>query len=121
MFNYLKIGTKLSLYSLLISVLPAILIASITLYVAWYAFEKQIFSHLESVRAIKKSQIERVFAEKSQSVQEILDFVKVRRQVALQKIKTIQESKKSAIEGYFLRHVQMIKTASRMQSISQAL
>ncbi|WP_432471000.1 methyl-accepting chemotaxis protein [Amphritea sp. HPY] len=61
-FNNLKISRKLLISCLLIGLVPFVILASISGYIASHSLEKQSYHQLESVRGIKARQIENFLA-----------------------------------------------------------
>jgi methyl-accepting chemotaxis protein len=77
----MKLKNKLLITFLAIALTPMLMIGTLTSYISSDVIEKQAFSQLIAVREIKKSQIEKYFAERkgdievlSGTIQKILDF-----------------------------------------------
>jgi serine phosphatase RsbU (regulator of sigma subunit) len=85
------------------------------------ALSVQAFNHLESVREMKKAQIEYFFAERQYHLQKLLDVVAILRQNAIQKLQSVQEHKKTQLEWYFKERLTDIEVLSKSDLIVKAL
>ena len=63
MLKAMKLETQLLLAFILVGIIPVVLIGTISLNSSSHALLKQSFAQLQSVREIKKAQIEQFFAE----------------------------------------------------------
>ena len=100
-FNTIKIGPKLIGTFLAIGVIPCALLSAIALHQSSGALEAQAFNQLQSVRSIKKTQIESYFADHKGDMGVLIDTVGTLRREAISKLRAIRDIKKSAIETYF--------------------
>ncbi|MDM8558671.1 methyl-accepting chemotaxis protein [Candidatus Parabeggiatoa sp. HSG14] len=117
----MKIGTKLLIVALAIGFIPVAIVGSIALLNGREALSNQAFSQLESVREVKKAQLEAFFQEKKREMHVLLDIVATLRQNAFQKLQTVQENKKAQLEWYFQERLSDISVLSKSDSVSQAM
>ena len=117
----MKIGTKLLVTTLAISLIPVVIIGSVALWKSHHALSNQAFSHLESVRELKKAQLENFFIEKQHDIQMLVDMVATNKQNAYQKLQTLQEHQKAQVEWYFQERLNELNVLSKSDLISQAL
>lgn len=117
----MKIGTQLLVTALAISSIPAMIIGTIALWNNHYALSNQAFSQLESVREVKKAQIEECFMDKQKDMQVLLDMMTTVKQHAFQKLQMVQENKKLQLEWYLRERLSGIKVLSKSDSVFQAL
>ena len=117
----MKIGTKLLMAALAIGFIPVAIIGSIATLTSRDALSKQAFSQLNSVREVKKAQIENFFANKQNDMHVLLNMVATFRQNAYQKLQTVQENKKAQLEWFFQERLNDIGVLSKTDSVSQAL
>lgn len=96
----LKIRPKLILMFLIVGMLPMGV-------VAWYgninatdSLMKQSFNQLDSIRKIKKSQIERYFSEREGDMGVLVKTVQTLRTEAFNKLAAVQKIKKEQLAGY---------------------
>ncbi len=121
MLNRLKIRQKLLLIFLLIGILPALAIGVISLWESRTAMSDQAFSQLESLREIKKTQIDDFVDERRSDMRVLLHMVSNLRQNAWQKLSSVQENKAAQIEDYFASRLNDIKILSRTEAVAQAI
>ncbi|MCP4041558.1 MAG: methyl-accepting chemotaxis protein, partial [Gammaproteobacteria bacterium] len=74
-FTNLKLKQKLSLAFLLVGILPAAVVAIVSLLEADHSLREASFSQLEAVRGIKQSQIESYFQERRGDMTVLVDVV----------------------------------------------
>ncbi|MGR3318141.1 MAG: methyl-accepting chemotaxis protein [Candidatus Anammoxibacter sp.] len=108
MFNNMKLSTKLLIFFLIVGVIPFTTIGVISLVKSSGALSEQAFNQLESVRGIKKSQIERFFGERKSDMSVLVDVVGTLRKEAFSKLTAIQKIKKNQIEGYFNDRIKLL-------------
>ncbi len=103
--NEMTLKTKLGIAFLMVGILPAALIGFLSLKEASETIEHQAFNQLESVRSIKKAQIERFFAERKGDAGVLVDTISTLRQESMKKLSAVRETKRSAV----IRYLQTIK------------
>jgi len=96
----MKLHSKIFGTSLIIGIIPLILIGIIAVWQSDAALSKQIFNQLESLREIKKSQIENYFSERKQDANNLLEVVGMLWKNALDKMLVEQDNKKTQIINY---------------------
>ena len=116
----MKVGTKLLLAFLAIGIVFAV-IGLFFLFESRRALSNEAFKHLESVREIKKAQIESFFAEQQDHLQMLLEVVSTFKQNAVQKLKSVQEHQKAQLEWYFQERLNNIDTLSKSELLIQAM
>ena len=79
------------------------------------------YEHLESVREIKKKQIESFFAERKGDIGVLVENVEFLTRNAFEKLKTAQELKRAQTEVYFKGRLRDIHVLSQNKMISDAL
>jgi methyl-accepting chemotaxis protein len=92
-----RIGVKLVLAFLFIGVLPLTVSGLISYYQADKALTHASFRQLNSVREIKKKQIEIFFKERKEDMKVLLETVKTLRENAFEQLNAIQKNKKKAV------------------------
>ena len=117
----LKLGVKLSIAFLAIGVLPALTISWIALSNATDSLSQQAFQQLESVREIKKAQIENLLAKVRRDMDVMINTQNYLRLAALEKLENAQRTVKVQIEGYFQQQLRNIGFLSKEDDISNAL
>ncbi len=101
MFKNMKLGKKLFIAFLLVGVIPAAIIGISALFSASSSLSKQAFNQLEGVREIKRTQIERFFAERQGDAGVLVETVAAMQNAAFAKLQAVQELKKGQIERLF--------------------
>ncbi|MCP4702777.1 MAG: GAF domain-containing protein [Gammaproteobacteria bacterium] len=97
----MKLRTTLLAAALTAGIVPLVIIGAAALWESRHAISTQAFNQLESVREIKKSQLENFFAKCRDDIQILLDMLATARQNASLKLESIQAGKKSQLEWYF--------------------
>jgi methyl-accepting chemotaxis protein len=100
-FEKLKIGQKFILSFLALGVIPAVIIGFVSFNQANKGMESLAFNSLESVREIKKAQLEQYFKDRQSDINVLTNVAGTLKVQALEKLKAVREVKKSAIENYF--------------------
>jgi signal transduction histidine kinase/CheY-like chemotaxis protein len=121
MFHRLTIGNKLLLVFFFIGIVPAVVLASITLWQSQYALTEQAFNQLESLRELKKAQIDDFWSERRNGMQVLLNTVANLRQTAWQQLQSVQENKNAQIESYFQGRFNDIMILSRSEAVAQSI
>jgi signal transduction histidine kinase/DNA-binding response OmpR family regulator len=109
----MKLHSKIFGASLIIGTIPLILIGIIAVWQSDKALSYQTFNQLESLREIKKIQVEGYFLERKQDVNNLLEVVGMLWKNALDKMLAIQENKKSQITDYFKERVDNLVVISQ--------
>ncbi|MCP4387435.1 MAG: methyl-accepting chemotaxis protein, partial [Gammaproteobacteria bacterium] len=91
---------KLGIAFLIVGVLPAGLIGLLSLKEASETIERQAFNQLESIRSIKKAQIDRFFNERQGDAGVLVDTISTLRQESMKKLSAVRETKRSAVIRY---------------------
>lgn len=97
----LKLKEKLLYLFLAVGIIPIILVSIISNSLAGNALTKSSFSRLESIREVKKNNIEKYFTERDGDMEVLLETVSVLRSEAFSKLNAIQENKKSQLIDTF--------------------
>lgn len=117
----MKITQKLLIAALIIGLTPMIIIGSVAIVKIHHALTNQAFNQLQSIREIKKAQLESFFTEKQRDIHILLEMIANLKQHAFQQLQSIQEHKKAQLEWYFQDIFNDIQVLSQSYSISQAL
>ncbi len=121
LFGNLRLGTKLVAAFLLVGVIPFAVVSAMSLWQASRALSSQAFDQLESVREIKKAQVEQFFAGLGEDMQVLKDTVASLRQAAFAKLEMVQEVKKAQVEKYLRRCLTDISVLSKSSSTGASL
>lgn len=100
----MTIGKKLNLSTLLFTLaalVPIGVLAVMAVSTARGSFIQERFSQLQSVRDIKKSQIEKFFENREGDMNVLVETVRTFKHEAFQKLTAVREVKRQAIERYF--------------------
>ncbi|CAN2039774.1 methyl-accepting chemotaxis protein [Candidatus Magnetomoraceae bacterium gMMP-15] len=97
----IKFGTKLLAAFLTVGIIPLTITGLISLQRIDSALEKQALAQLESVREIKKAQVEKFFNERRDDMDVLMETVATLKQEAFSKVAVIQSTRKSHLENYF--------------------
>ncbi len=100
-FKNLKIRTKVLITALAIGFIPVIIVGSFALIKSREALLNQALNQLESVRQIKKTQLEAYFSERKADMHVLVDMLANFKQKAFQKTQTAHNHKKAQVEWYF--------------------
>jgi methyl-accepting chemotaxis protein len=119
MFKNIKIGTKLSIAFLLVSII-FITAGAFFLLKSEDALSQAAFKQLESIRADKKAQVETFFSERKSDMYVFLDTIALYRQTAFQRLQNIRDNKKAKLEQYFKERLHDITLAAQSFAVSQA-
>ncbi|MBF0187976.1 MAG: methyl-accepting chemotaxis protein, partial [Magnetococcales bacterium] len=123
MINFKDINVKPKLIGLfmVIGLLPLILVGWFASQKASDALMKNAFNQLISVREIKKSQIERFFAERQGDMGVLVETVGTLRLEAFRKLEAIRNIKKNQIEGFFAERLGDISVLSSNGNVVDAM
>ncbi len=117
----MKIRSRLLATTLLISILPITIVGGLSLWESHQALSHQAFKHLESVRQIKKQQIESFFAERREDMQVLIHVVSLLEQKAQQRLSSIQANKIAQLQAFFQERLRNIAVLSKDEWVGQAL
>ena len=96
----MTIRIKLLAAFLTISIIPFALVGSIAVITANQALSRLAFGQLESLRAVKKTQIETFFTERQQNMGALIETVTTFKQTAFEQMRSVQEIKQAQVEEY---------------------
>ena len=120
----MTIGKKLNLSTLLFTLaalVPLGILAFMAVSTARRSFIQERFSQLQSVRDIKKSQIEKFFENRESDMNVLVETVSTFRHEAIQKLTAVREVKRQAIERYFHTIHDQIATFSEDRMIVESM
>src|SRR4030066_59409 len=100
MFKSMKLGTKLVMAFLLVGIIPFSVIGTLSLLKAMRALSSQSFNQLESIREIKKAQIQQFFKEREGDMGVLVETVNTLREEAINKLLAVREIKKTQVGNY---------------------
>jgi len=115
----LKLKAKLGTVFLLVGIIPAAVIGLFALIEAGSFMQQQEFNKLESIRAIKKAQIENFFEARKSDASVLADTVHSLTEAAFSKLLAVQELKISHIRDQFERFHAEMQTVIHEPSISK--
>jgi len=121
MFNRLPIGSKLLVIFLIIGIVPAVLTGIATVWQSRDALSSLVYSQLESLREVKKAQIESYFAERQRDINVLLEMVSNLQDNAWQKLYSVQEAKIAQIQDYFQNLRNDLRILSRAEAVARAV
>ena len=117
----MNIRTKLLITALATGFIPVTIIGGFAFLESRDAFLNQAFSHLESVRDIKKTQLKTFFAERESDMHVLLGMVATLKQNAFQKLQAVQNSQKAQLERYFQERLNHVRILSQNHAIIETL
>jgi len=120
-FKNTKLGVRMLIAFLFIGLIPFISIGLISVVTSGDALSKQAFRHLESMREMKKAQIESFFRERQNDMAVLMETVKVLRYAAFDKLSVSQETKKAQVETFFKERLNNLSVISASVTASDAL
>ena len=120
-FKNLKIRAKVLIGAMAIGFIPVIIVGGFALVQSREALLQQALNQLESVREIKKAQLEIFFAERKGDMQVLVNTLANFRQKAFQKLESIHEHKKALVDLYFHERLSDISVLSQNEAIANAL
>ena len=123
MINLKEIKTKPKLIALflIIGLLPLTIIGFRSINLATDALMEKSYGQLESVRGIKKAQIEKYFAGRRGDMGVLVETVGTLRTEAVNKLTAVREVKKAAVERYFQSIEDQIVTFSEDLMVVDAM
>jgi len=114
-----KLKVKLGIIFLLVGIVPAAVIGLFALGEASSSMEQQAFNQLESVRAIKKVQIESFFEARHDDTSVLVDTVSSLTNAAFSKLQVVQELKISHLQDLFETLRKKLQSVSHDPSMAQ--
>ncbi len=117
----IRMKPKLIGLFLLAGLLPLTIVGIWSSMLATDALMKKSFDQLETVREIKKKQIERYFRERKGDMGVLIETVETLRQNAFEKLAVVQEMKRSRIEEYFRERLADVNVLSQNSIVSQGM
>ena len=116
----MKLRTKLFIAFLGMSIIPFMIIGTIALFTSRTALSTIAFGQLESMREVKKRQIESFFDERQKNMNVLMETVSIFQQAAFEKMRSVQEVKKAQTEEYFqkcLGDISVLSEDAQVQEI----
>ncbi len=113
MFKDMKLGTKLLVAFLSVGLIPFAIVSLFAVNNASDALSKQAFGQLESVRGIKKAQIERFFGEREGDLGVLVETVNALKDGAFHKLEAINKTKKHEVENYFKDRLKLMEDVQK--------
>ncbi len=117
----MKLGTRILLAFLGVAIVPFLFIYIIALVRSDNALSKQTFDHLESMRELKRVQIQEYFSSRRTELEVLIETVAALRQAALDKLSVGQEIKKAQVEYYFTEYINNLTVLSKTTTAANAL
>ena len=120
----MTIGKKLNLSALLftlVALVPLGVLAIMAISTARDSFIQERFSQLQSVRDIKRSQIQKFFEDREADMDVLVETVSTFRHEAFQKLTAVREVKRQAIERYFRTINDQILTFSEDRMVVESM
>jgi methyl-accepting chemotaxis protein len=121
MVKNFSVGTKLFVSFLVVGILPLLVVGWIALSRSSEALEVQAFQQLESVRDVKKSQVEKFFDGSRSDMEVLIDTVSTLRREAMDKLTAVREIKKAAVSRYQQNISKQVLTFSQDRMIIDAM
>ena len=116
-----RIQLKILIALLGISIIPLLIVGVFSLTNSTKALSAIAFGQLESIREIKKTQLENFFTELDKNVDGLIQTVASLEDAAFDKVSSAQENKKAQILDYFNRNLSDITVLSRNATVLRAL
>ncbi|GEM_PF-124591 len=121
MLKKFKLRTQFLIIMLLLSLFPILILSGVIGVTTKNALYQQIFNHLESVREIKKVQIEELFFTKQSEIDVLINSISVFWKNAHQELQILQILKKTAIESYFQTRMNDLSNLTQSPIMHHAL
>lgn len=120
-FKLTKIGTKLLVTFMVLSIIPFTIIGVLFFIYSDKAMSSIAFGQLTSIREVKKAQMEDFFAAQENNICFLVETVASLEQAAFSKLNTVQENKKAQINQYFQKSLSDITVISKNSTVIRAL
>jgi methyl-accepting chemotaxis protein len=118
----MTIGKKLSLSTVLFTLaalVPFVILGIMAVQTAQQSFISSKFEQLNSIRGIKKGQIESFFNERQGDMGVLVETVGTLRKEAFAKLEAVQVIKKNQIEGFFNERMGDVTVLSKSKDVHQ--
>lgn len=102
MFKNMKLSTKLLIFFLIVGVIPFAVIGTVSLVKSSNTLSNQSFIQIESLREIKRTQIEDFLADMETNTGMLIETINTVRAEAFNKLQSVHQIKKQQVEGYFV-------------------
>ncbi len=109
----MKLSIKFVLAFLMVGLIPLVGVGVVSLWKSSNALSRQAYNQLISVREIKKSQIERFFAERRGDMGVLVETAETMAEEAFQKLEAVQTLKRANLERYFKLQLVLLNVARR--------
>ncbi|MCP4104039.1 MAG: hypothetical protein GY749_00640 [Desulfobacteraceae bacterium] len=116
-----KLRVKLLIAFMIVAVIPVFILGIISWPRFDNALEDQVYKQLESVRDIKKAQIEDFFKSRENDMDVLIETVSILRAEAINKLTAVRETKKKQIERFFYERTGDVLVLADSPFIRQAL
>ena len=121
MLKRMKLGTRILIAFLCIGLIPMICVGLISVTNSVDTLSEQAFRQLESMREVKKAQIEEFFKARENELTVLMETVSVLRQGAFDKLSVTQETKKAQLETFFKERLGNLSVISESAAATAAL
>ena len=121
MFKQMKLGTKLMVAFLAVGIIPLAIVGTVALNKSSKALTELAYGQLNSMRAVKKTQIENFFGERKGDMGVLVETVATLRKEAFDKLTAVREVKRAAVERYFKTINDQIITFSEDRMVVDAM
>ncbi len=117
MFKNMKLATKLMVAFLAVGVIPFAVAGLISLVKSGEALSRQAYGQLQTVRGIKKGQIEEYFMERQGDLAVLVETVGTLRKEAFAKLEAVRQIKKAQIEKYFEERLSDVSVLAKNDTV----
>jgi methyl-accepting chemotaxis protein len=114
------LGAKLIIAFLFVGVIPFAVIGGVSLLKTSSALSKQAFAQLETVREIKRCQVESLFSGLKQGMNVLMETVAAMKQAAFEKLLTAQQLKRSQLESFFSERLRNLEELHKGRNLIEA-
>ncbi len=120
MFGDMKLRTKMMLVFLLVGLVPASIIGLLSLNKSSYALDQQTIKQLESVRGIKKAEIESFFQARQDDMAVLVETADAMLSASIAKLEAVQALKADNLQEIFDNTFAALFTAKNDPFLNQA-
>ncbi len=117
----MKLRTKFVLAFLMVGLIPLVGVGALSLWKSSAGLSRQAYNQLISVREIKKSQIQKFFANRKGDMGVLVDTAETMAAEAFNKLEAVQSLKRANLERYFKLQLVLLNVARRDPRFFQAL
>ena len=121
LFQHLKLAQKLLACFLILGVFPAVIVGLLSSRQAGEGLETLAFQQLESIREVKKAQLESYFSDRKADMDSILETSGTLRRLELARLEAVREVKQEAVERYLQTVERQVQTFSENRMIVEAM